>query len=141
MKNFIEEYGTVVHEQDQNLVSICCKGYIPYENLVDIAEYGYSMIVFYKADACLINMLEMKIYPFAFEEYLRNTWYAKIRAAGINRIAFIVPENIFGKISMEHVHSSEDVKKIERQYFTDEQSGRAWLSHIPEAASQAVLSH
>jgi hypothetical protein len=134
MDNFSADYGTVVYEGDQNLVIIRSKGYISQENLIAIADYGYKMILFHKVNSCLIDMLEMKIYPFGFEEYLRNVWYSKIRNAGISRIAFVVPEDIFGQISMENVHKgSADVKKIERQYFKNELEAHAWLSSVPAA--------
>ena len=136
MNDLSLDYGAVMYERDLNLVSIRCKGYISQEKLISIAEYGYEMIVFHKVNSCLIDMLEMKIYPFGFEEYLRNIWYTKIRNAGISRIAFVIPEDIFGQISMDNVHNgSVDVKKMERQYFQDEQKAHAWLSSVPESAA------
>ncbi|HEY8935544.1 MAG TPA: hypothetical protein VIM65_10010 [Cyclobacteriaceae bacterium] len=107
---------------------LTCKGYLTYDELVGITEYSYNIIVHHSLGKCLINLRQMSVYPEGAVNYLRNTWYPKIAAAGINYVAIVEPEDLFGKISMQVTHEGENVHKLKKSYFTDEESAKAWLN-------------
>jgi hypothetical protein len=130
MTDLVTENACVIYVQEQEHVNVRCQGFLTYKQVVRITEYTSEMIQFYKVSKCVINLREVKSYPYGAEEYLRDIWYRRLAIAGVCRIAFVVPENIFGKASMIVVHAGASIKKIERDYFADELSAQEWL-HAP----------
>jgi hypothetical protein len=128
MKNLITENARVTYIPEQAYIDLRCDGFFSYEAVVDTTEHAYEMLRFYNLRKCVINLQQVKIYPSGAEEYLRDIWYRKLVEAGVSKIAFVVPENIFGKSSMTVVHAGEAAQKIERQYFADESSAVEWLN-------------
>src|SRR5690349_10176478 len=130
MTDLITENAYVIYAEEQEYVEVKCFGFLTYKQVVMITEYTYDMVQFYKLSRCVINLREVKNYPYGSEEYLRDIWYRRLAGAGVCRIAFVVPENIFGKASMTVVHAGAAIRKIERDYFKDETSAKDWL-HAP----------
>ena len=128
MKNHITENACAVYVSEQEYVDLKCNGFFSYEEVVGVTEYVYEMLRFYNVKKCVVNLKQVKIYPSGAEEYLRDVWYRKLLETGVDRIAFVVPEDIFGKTSMIVVHAGNAIKKIQRQYFTDEEQAKEWLN-------------
>ncbi|HEY9008071.1 hypothetical protein [Ohtaekwangia sp.] len=132
MKNLVTKNARVLYVPELRLVELKCDGFLSYEDVATVAEYAHKMIQFYKLTKCIVNLQHIRRYAADSEEYLRNIWYGKLLLAGVRQIAFVVPEDVLGRYSMERVHTSDAVKKIRRHYFSDEASAKAWLSN-PEA--------
>ena len=128
MRNHITENGCVTYVPEHACIDLKCDGFFSYEEVVALTEYAIEMLRFYKLTKCTINLRHVKIYPSGAEEYLRDIWYRRLVEAGVNRIAYVVPEDIFGKASMTVVHAGEAASKIQRKYFVDELSAKAWLN-------------
>ena len=128
MKNHITENACAVYVSEQGYVDLKCDGFFSYEEVVGITEHVYDMLRYYNVKKCIINLQQVKIYPSGAEEYLRDVWYNKLLQTSLSRIAYVVPEDIFGRTSMIVVHAGSAVKKIQREYFTDEASAKEWLN-------------
>ena len=128
MKNHITENACAVYVSEQEYVDLKCDGFFSYEEVVGITEHVYDMLRYYNVKKCIINLQQVKIYPSGAEEYLRDVWYNKLLQTSLSRIAYVVPEDVFGRTSMIVVHAGSAVKKIQREYFTDEASAKEWLN-------------
>ncbi|MFD1002762.1 hypothetical protein ACFQ21_25780 [Ohtaekwangia kribbensis] len=128
MKNHITENGCVIYVPEHAYIDLKCDGFFSYEEVVALTEYACEMLRFYNLSKCAINLQHIKIYPSGAEEYLRDIWYRRLVEAGVNRIAYVVPEDIFGRASMTVVHAGEAASKIQRKYFGDESSAKEWLN-------------
>jgi hypothetical protein len=132
MENFITEKAYVVYIPAQKLIYFGCQGFLAYEELVHATEYAYKMIQFYKLSKCVINLQEVSLYPHGTKEYFGNIWYGKLFAAGIRRIAFVVPIDVFNKSCKAIVNAGSFTKSIGREYFADETSAGNWLNTCPD---------
>jgi hypothetical protein len=122
------ENASVIYVPEHGYVKLKCRGFLNYQQVVYVTEYAFDIIQHYNLRKCIVDLQESKSYPQGSEEYLRDIWYPRIVAAGVCRIAFVVPESMFGRASMLVVHAGRAILKVERQYFTDEQSAREWLN-------------
>lgn len=128
MKNHITENGCVTYIPEHEYIDLKCVGFFTYEEVVQITEYTCEMLRFHNVHKCVINLQQVKIYPSGVEEYLRDIWYKKLVDAGVSRIAYIVPQDIFGRASMTVVHAGDAAKKIQRKYFVEELNAKEWLN-------------
>lgn len=127
MKRHITENACVTYVSEQGYIDLKCDGFFSYEEVLGITEHVYELLLSNNVKKCMINLQQVKIYPSGAEEYLRDVWYRKLLEAGVSRIAYVVPEDVFGKTSMIVVHAGDAVKKIHRQYFADEADAKEWL--------------
>ncbi|HEY9049016.1 MAG TPA: hypothetical protein VIN08_24115 [Ohtaekwangia sp.] len=128
MKSHITENGCAIYVPEHACIDLKCDGFFSYEEVVALTEYTCEMLRFYNLNRCMINLQHVKIYPSGAEEYLRDVWYRKLVDAGVNRIAYVVPEDIFGRASMAVVHAGDAARKIQRKYFVDESGAKEWLT-------------
>ena len=128
MRSHITENAYANYVPEQAYIDLKSDGFFSYDEVVSITDHVYEMLLFHNLSKCIINLQRVKIYPSGAEEYLRDIWYKKLLDAGVSRIAYVVPVDIFGKASMAVVHAGDSVRKIQRQYFIDETSAKEWLN-------------
>lgn len=126
MKNIVRTNVKVLHNTEYNSLDVAFSGFISYEELVEVCEYEFELIEYYKIKKCFINLLEINMYPPGGEEFIRTGWFPKVVELDIKAIAFIVPDNMFARISMKEAHNIEQIPAIVR-HFTDGNVAREWL--------------
>lgn len=122
------ENASVIYVPDHGYVKLKCREFLSYQQVVDVTVYAFDMVQRYNLRKCIVDLQESKNYPHGAEEYLRDIWYPRMAAAGVSRIAFVVPKNLFGRASMLVVHAGVAMLKIDRKYFSDEESAVEWLN-------------
>jgi len=71
----------------------------------------------------------LKVMSQGVQDWINEIWFPEANKLGITHMAFIVPENIFGKTSMEQTNSKrEKVGNINIQYFSGTESAKDWLN-------------
>ncbi|HEY9006191.1 MAG TPA: hypothetical protein VIM75_08660 [Ohtaekwangia sp.] len=126
METLIAEYGSVVYDRKVDCLHLTCKGFLSYEELVELLERAYKLILRHQLSKCLINLQKIEVYPEGATEYLQQVWYLNMIAGGIQHVAYVVPDDVFGSMAMKEVHL-EELPGLVRQYFTNEESAQAWL--------------
>ena len=70
----------------------------------------------------------LKVMSQGIQDWINEVWFPEANNLGVSHMAFIVPENIFGKISMEQTNSKkEKVGKINIDYFGNMSTAKDWL--------------
>lgn len=126
-ENWTREYVTVDYDKGVNCLCVAMVGYATYEEFVGVAEYEYQMIRRYKIENLLINLKGISVYPQGGQEYIKDVWFARITGEGVRKVAFVVPEDIFGKIAMDEAHVSEMNFDLVVQYFSSDATAKDWL--------------
>jgi hypothetical protein len=129
MMDLITENARVAYVPEGRHIDVRCSGFLTYQQVVKVTEFACQMIHFYSVGKCVINLQHCRNYPYGAEEYLRDIWYRKLVLAGVCKIAFVVPKDVFGRASMAVVHAGTAIKNIERDYFLDEMSATIWLNN------------
>ncbi|WP_224999169.1 hypothetical protein [Cesiribacter sp. SM1] len=139
MKDLIEKNASVIHDKVLNCLHARLSGFISYDDLVRVLKYEFKMVEYYKLKKCIIDLTGIKVYPSGGGEYVKDVWFPQMERNGVNYIAFIVPENVFGEASMQKAHDKvEEHKNLQTRNFTDEASAKSWIEEQKVAADVLV---
>ena len=70
----------------------------------------------------------MKVLSQDTQNWLNTDWFPRAKEAGLKFFAFVVPEDIFGKMSMKGANrKAENMLGIEIQYFSDMELAKDWV--------------
>jgi len=73
----------------------------------------------------------LKVMPQSIQDWINETWFPQANNLGVSHMAFIVPDNIFGKVSMEQTNSKkEKVGNISIQYFNSQSNAQSWIKNF-----------
>src|SRR5688572_18573053 len=100
MIDFIRSYVKAAHNAGAACLDVTYKGFIKYHELVEVVQYEFEMIRHYKLKKCIVNLREINVYPDGGEEYIKNVWFPQVIKEGLQVLAFVVPDDTFGKMSM-----------------------------------------
>jgi len=104
-------------------------GFIKPEEFKKIAEELHELRR--KNFSCkqLNNIEEMKVLTADIQKWLNDVWFPKAKQTGLKYFAFVVPKDVFGKMSMENANKNTTNEfGIDIQYFQSEASAKAWLN-------------
>lgn len=80
------------------------------------------------SDYILVNLNECKyIESDQHHRWTENTIFSQYSDIGAQKIAFVVPENLFAQVSFEANHLSLSKNDTQIQYFRDEGKAKMWL--------------
>ncbi len=75
------------------------------------------------------DVKQMKVLKQEVQIWLNDVWFPKAQKNGLKYFAFVVPDDIFGKMSMEGANKSAPNKfDIEIQYFSEIIEAKKWLN-------------
>jgi hypothetical protein len=103
-------------------------GFLDAEKFKGLAEELHMIRKNYKSYKQLNNIENMKVLKPEVQQWLTEVWFPKAKELGLKYFAFVVPRDLFGKVSMEN--ANKDTTKtngIEIQYFKSEIEAKAWL--------------
>ena len=71
---------------------------------------------------------DMKVLTQDVQKWLNDVWFPKAKITGLKHFAFVVPKDIFGKMSMEAANKDSTVTNgIEIKYFDNQSEAKSWL--------------
>lgn len=126
MVDFIRSYVTAVHNAEAACLQVTFKGFINYDELVEVIAYEFEMIRHYKIKKCLVNLREISVYPDGGQEYIKEVWFPQVIKDGMQIAAFVVPDDTFGKMSMQEAHNYPQSNLL-MKHFNDAEQALAWL--------------
>lgn len=126
MIDFIRSYVTAVHNAEAACLQVTFKGFINYDELVEVIAYEFEMIRHYKLKKCFVNLRDISVYPEGGQEYIRQVWFPQAIKHGVRLVAFVVPDDMFGKMSMQEAHNYPQSDLL-MKYFNDADNALAWL--------------
>jgi hypothetical protein len=126
MIDFIRSYVTAVHNAEAACLQVTFKGFIKYDELVEVIAYEFEMIRHYKIKKCLVNLREISVYPDGGQEYIKNVWFPQVIQEGMQVAAFVVPDDTFGKMSMQEAHTYPQSTLL-MKHFNDADHAITWL--------------
>jgi len=89
----------------------------------------YTQIVEkYRPGKALINCMKMfYVIPIDVQEWTNKNLFPRILAAGVNKVAIILPADIITQLSLEQVMEESMGVKFTTKYFSDSQIAKDWL--------------
>lgn len=104
------------------------QGYLNTDRFQKIAEELHEIRKNNRSNKQLNNIENMKVLTPEIQKWLNDVWFAKAKLTGLKYFAFVVPKDVFGKVSMESANKNSSVTSgIEIQYFQTEAEAKGWL--------------
>ena len=76
----------------------------------------------------LNNIQSMKVLSKEIQLWIDDVWFPAAKKSGLTHFAFVVPNDTFGKVSMDAVNKDAKAKyDINIEYFHDENKAKEWL--------------
>jgi len=104
------------------------KGFLTTDQFKGIANELHSIRKKNFSSKQLNDIQDMKVLTRDVQEWLDSTWFPEAVATGLKHFAFVVPKDIFGKLSMESANKNQNsTNVIEIQYFDNMDKAKTWL--------------
>jgi len=121
MENLTIDHGT-------NSILAVFKNYIKEDEFKNFAKDILNKVKTSGKTKLLYDTRDLKVMPQSIQEWINETWFPEANNLGVSHMAFIVPDNIFGKVSMEQTNSKkEKVGNINIQYFNNQANAQEWI--------------
>jgi hypothetical protein len=118
----------VVYDISTNAVICTFIGYLSPDEFKSIGNKQLDVIGTKKLKKALNDIKKMKVLKPEVQEWVNTFWFPKAQKAGLKYFAFVVPDDIFGKISMEGANKNAPNEfGIEIQYFNSIENAKNWL--------------
>lgn len=103
-------------------------GFLSPDEFKSLANQLLDILEKKKIKKQLNDIKRMKVLKPEVQEWLNTIWFPKAKQAGLKYFAFVVPDDIFGKMSMDGANrKAQDTFGIEIQYFNTIDNAKNWL--------------
>lgn len=88
----------------------------------------------------VMNMKEMKVIRQADQEWTLQAWFPQFQLLGVNRLAFVVADDIFNQMAVSSMVAALRPKfNAEVEYFQELESARRWVQESLGGSSDFSL--
>ncbi|HCT29183.1 MAG TPA: hypothetical protein DIW31_00250 [Bacteroidales bacterium] len=123
-----ENGSSAVYDMKTNAAIGTFIGFLSPEEFKAIANQLLDILESKKIKKQLNDIKLMKVLKPEVQEWLNTEWFPKAQKIGLRYFAFVVPDDIFGKMSMDGANKkAKDTFGIEIQYFNTLENAKNWL--------------
>ncbi|WP_207436280.1 STAS/SEC14 domain-containing protein [Sabulibacter ruber] len=103
-------------------------GFLKHPEFREIAETSLALIQQSGYSKILVDTRQTRVIQQESQQWINQEWFPKAIKAGVTHMAFLTPEDFFGKVSVESTNKSAvQSGDIVINYFTNLDSARQWL--------------
>ena len=126
---FFNHPGVVVVKWDSTLQAVCTEwqGWADQTEFVDSLEAGLVAIRKHHAPRGLVDSLNQKALPQSDQDWVNRDWFPRALAAGLRKLAVVIPESALAMMSIEDVLSRVRGTLLHVEYFATVAEARTWL--------------
>ena len=138
---FYDRPGVAVVTWDQDTLAV----YIDWRSWADPAEFellleaGIRALAEHHGSRCLADCRNMKAINPADQELINRNWFPRAHAAGLRRMALVVPYTGMARLHIEEMLSQVPGSELQVAYFGTVESAAEWLSG--SLASEGRIQH
>lgn len=122
------ETSSVIYDIETNAVFGTFIGFLSPDEFKTIGNQQLDIIETKRLKKALNDVKRMKVLKPEVQEWVNNIWFPRAQKLGLKYFAFVVPDDIFGKISMEGANKNAvNSFGIEIQYFNNLDIAKNWL--------------
>ena len=106
-------------------------GFVTTEKFIEVALETHNLRKKHFVKKQLNDIQNMKILTKDIQLWLNDSWFPTAKSNGLKYLAFIVPNNTFGELSMKAVNNEAKEKYgIDIEYFMNEERAKQWLIRV-----------
>ncbi|WP_210461900.1 STAS/SEC14 domain-containing protein [Rufibacter roseolus] len=103
-------------------------GFLKHPEFKEIAEGSLQLIKESGFSKILVDTRQTRVIQKESQEWIDRDWFPRAIRAGVKQMAFLTPDDFFGKMSVEATNKQAVlVGEIDIQYFTSINAAKRWL--------------
>lgn len=137
MKLLEEKFGTLEYDATVPCITASFNGFMGSEQFRAFLNKGLEFLIEKKKSHSKILWLadtsKHMVQPEKDTRWVSDDWSPRALKGGINHVAFVLPENVFGSASVKRYADHNDVKeegKMAVQMFGDLRSAKEWFQNL-----------
>jgi hypothetical protein len=91
-------------------------------------EAGLGALIEHRGSRWLADCREMKAIQQSDQEWLDRSWFPRMIAAGLRRMAVVIPKSGLALSNLKDIISKVPADKIDVQYFATVEQAQGWIS-------------
>ena len=137
---FFDRPGVAVMRWDLALRAVC----IEWQGWADPAEFaaaleaGLSALSEHRGSRWLADCRNMKTIQQSDQEWIDKSWFPRIIAAGLRRMALVIPKSGLATTTLEDIVSRVPADKIDVAFFATVAEAEGWIS-LPSTKTPSSL--
>jgi hypothetical protein len=142
MKLLEEKFGTIEYDATVPCITATFKGFMSSEQFRAFLNKGLEFMIEKKKRHHMILWLADTsahvVQPDKDTKWVAEDWNPRAIQAGIHHVAFVLPENVFGNISVKKYAENSEKKgdKMIVQMFGNIDSAKNWFRNLKAAVPQ-----
>jgi hypothetical protein len=136
MTLYEEKYGTLEYDRTVPCITATFKGFMSSEQFRDFLNKGLEKLIekkqFHKNILWLADTSKHVVQPDKDTAWVASDWNPRALKAGINHVAFVLPENVFGSLSVKKYSENNDKQesKMTVKMFGDINLAKKWFREL-----------
>ncbi|MGD1846852.1 MAG: STAS/SEC14 domain-containing protein [Salibacteraceae bacterium] len=104
------------------------EGFLDFETFKKICLISVEKLKEHKTGNLLVDTSSLKVMPKENQIWIQGVWFPLAMQAGMSKLAFLVPDNPFGRASMEAANKeASNEGAVAMRYFFNKQEALDWL--------------
>jgi len=136
MKLFEEKFGTLEYDPTVPCITATFNGFMSSEQFRQFLTTGLDLMIEKKKEhgriLWLADTRKHVVQPDKDTKWVADEWNPRALKEGINHVAFVLPENVFGGLSVKKYAENTEKKTNEMvvQMFGDLESAKNWFKKV-----------
>ena len=136
MKLYEEKYGSLEYDASVPCITATFNGFMSSEQFRDFLNKGLDHLIEKKKShdriLWLADTSKHVVQPDQDTRWVAEEWNPRAIKNGIHHVAFVLPENVFGGLSVKKYASNSEKKgdKMTVQMFGSLQSAKDWFKNL-----------
>jgi hypothetical protein len=115
--------------QEFGYVHAIFEGFMKPDQFKEKCEHSLALIKKHKISSVLVDTSGFKVMPKENKTFIEQDWFPRAIDCGLKKLAHIVPDNIFGQISVQAANrGNEEDGPVDIKYFKSEGEAKTWLT-------------
>ncbi|WP_066837005.1 hypothetical protein [Rufibacter ruber] len=115
-------------DREIQAVAAVFNGFLKHQEFKAIAERSLLLVQESGYRKILVDTSQAKVIQLKSQHWIDREWFPRAEAAGVTHLAFLTPEDFFGKMSIEATNKlAQQKSRIVIAYFTAAEDARRWL--------------
>lgn len=97
----------------------------------ELLEAGLNMLTQHRGTRWLADCRDMKAVKQSDQDWIDRSWFPRILAAGLRRMAIVMPKSGLARMNVEDILSRVPGTKLDTECFAAVESATEWLTRPP----------
>ncbi|HYC85561.1 MAG TPA: hypothetical protein VEB86_10080 [Chryseosolibacter sp.] len=136
MKLYEEKYGTLEYDATVPCITATFNGFMNSEQFKSFLNRGLDLLIekkkIHSRILWLADTRKHVVQPEKDTTWVADDWNPRALKGGIQHVAFVLPENVFGDLSVKKYAEKNDIQenKMVVQMFGDIESAKKWFKTL-----------